>query len=227
MGRKIFISYKYGDTQVLPLSLDPFKTTRVRDYVTELQAFLDREDELNKGEDDGFDLSQFKDETIASKLRDKIYDSSITIVVISKGMKETQKNEADQWIPWEVAYSLRETTRKKRTSRSNAVLAVVLPDEYGQYDYYVVDESCPFCKCRTLKTNVLFKILANNMFNVKKPKFSNCPHHSVHSPVYVGDYSYIESVKWSEFIRNIKWHLDKAKSLNDRIAEYSITKSIS
>ena len=226
MGRKVFVSYKYGDTQVQSLGLGPFTITRVRDYVTELQGVLERGDELNKGEDDGVDLSQFKDDTIASKLRDKIYDSSITIVVVSKGMKDLSKSERDQWIPWEVAYSLRETTRNDRTSRSNAILAIVLPDEYGRYDYYIVDESCPYCKCRTLNTNLLFGVLSKNMFNIKKPTYNNCPHHAAHWPVFVGDYSYIESVKWSDFKINVKAYLDKSKSLNDRIAEYSISKTI-
>ena len=225
MGRKVFVSYKYADDQVKPLTDSIFDDTKVRDYIDKLQEYLDAEDEVNKGEADGEDMSGFKDSTIASKLRDKIYDSSITICVISKGMKEFITAESDQWIPWEISYSLKEHARNGRTSQTNAVLAVVLPDKNGSYEYYIVDESCPHCKSRTLKTDFLFQILRDNMFNINSPDLSDCDQHGS-GKVYLGNSSYIHSVKWSDFVGNVGHYLDLSSEINDNIEGYEITKTV-
>ena len=80
-----------------------------------------------------------------------MYDSSLTIILISPNMKEPNTWEKSQWIPWEISYSIRKTTRGYYTSQRNAVLAVVLPDKHGNYNYY--------------KSMRLFSILQANIVN--------------------------------------------------------------
>ena len=140
MGRKIFVSYKFADSSVQNLKSDENST--VRDYVTEFENVLESSDHIYKGESDDTDLSELEDDTIWEKLKDRIYDSSITVIFISPNMKETSVLDRDQWIPWEVSYSLKETSRKNKngdsvTSKTNAMVAVVLPDQNGSYSYYL------------------------------------------------------------------------------------------
>lgn len=227
MGRKIFVSYKYGDTQVQDLNIyeDTFWgkqkiETKARHYVNELSKVLESEDHIFKGEDDGQSLVDFSDEYIESSLRNKIYDSSITVVLVSKGMKNWN-NEKDQWIPWEISYSLKEYTRNGRTSLSNGLIAVVLPDNFNSYDYYISRDEV--CNCKNLKTDFLFQILRDNMFNIKSPNTSKC---SNGSTVYHGDSSYIQSIKWSEFIENPNYYLNKAIEIRDNKSAYTITKTV-
>lgn len=237
MGKNIFVSYKYADSQVQDLNIyetekDFFGnilrkkvTTTARHYVDKIDELLEDGDHIFKGEDDGEDMSTLKDATIGSKLGDKIFYSSVTIVLISKGMKEAYCVEQDQWIPWEISYSLKEQSREGGRSNTNAVLAVVLPDKLGGYDYYIEDSSCPYCKCRTLKTDFLFQILRDNMFNVKKPVFTECKNH-VGSIPYQGYSSFIHSVKWVDFISSTNKYIDIAVAIRQNINDYELTKTV-
>ncbi|MBO7593689.1 MAG: TIR domain-containing protein [Salinivirgaceae bacterium] len=219
MGRKIFVSYKYADDKVQPLSY--YGTTTVRDYVDKLQYLIDATDNINKGEDDGEDMSSLADATIASKLGDKIFDSSVTIVLISKGMRE-YKPEKDQWIPWEISYSLREQSRGLGRSKTNAVLAVVLPDEKGSYEYFITDSTC----CRTLHTDFLFDILSKNMFNEKEPQKYNCTVcGGVH---YSGESSFIKSVKWCDFYNKDAFnrYINAAIEIKRHMDNYKVIKNL-
>lgn len=147
MAQKVFISYKYADGNVAPLfDRDLYSSTWVpellnpttaRNYVTELQKRGSADTLfINKGEEDDNDLSKYSESTIQAKLYARIYDSSVTAVLISPNMKEPLKDENMQWIPREISYSLKEFTRSDRTSHSNSLIFVVLPDRNGNYAYF-------------------------------------------------------------------------------------------
>lgn len=220
MGKKIFVSYKYADSSVQPLRGLPWgDVTTARHYVDILQSKLDKEDHINKGEKDGEDLSDFADETIWSKLREKIYDSSVTIVLISPNMKDMRKSEKDQWIPWEISYSLRETMRNDKTSRRNGVLAVVLPDSIGSYNYAIENKTCCGSGCNYWHTDKLFWILRKNMFNQCNKTHAEC---TIGDSVYRGWPSYIHMVRWGDFIGNIQFWISHAESIQNNKTEYDI-----
>ena len=224
MGHKIFISYKYGDTSVQRLARTPYgEPTIVRHYVDEIQARLKEGDHINKGELDGEDLSQFKDETIASKLRDKIYDSSVTVVLISPRMKELYTPEKDQWIPWEISYSLREVPRADRVSRANALLGVVLPDVNGSCEYVITNRTCCPSGCIYRNRTNLFAIIQENTFNRKRP-----PQHTCNIQDIIWDYpsSYMHIVSWPTFISNMDRAIEDAIAIRDRISEFDIHKQV-
>jgi hypothetical protein len=221
MGKKIFISYKYGDSLVQRLPVVPFyESTTARHYVDEIQGMIEHEDHINKGENDGEDMSSLADSTIGSKLGDKIFDSTVTIVLISKGMK-TNEPEREQWIPWEVSYSLREQSRQGQNSKTNAVLALVLPDENGSYEYFITYNQA--CRSRTLHTPFLFDILRENMFNVKNPETRDCNGNTIYS----GYSSYIHSVKWEDFVKDgINKYIKIAVDIYKNRDNYEIRKNL-
>jgi len=221
MGKKIFVSYKYADNQVKRLEgLSIFESTTPRNYLDKFEEKLEDEDDIYKGESDDEDLSDLEDETIAEKLKDRIYDSSVTVVFVSKGMKEYLKSEKLQWIPWEISYSLKEISRGGKTSLTNAVLAVVLPDENGNYDYYLTRNT--ECNSRNLNTNFLFPIMKKNMFNLNNATTSDCNGNTL----YHGYSSYMETVKWEDFIDDYKKHIDVAVSIFDNRSNYDIKKEL-
>lgn len=220
MSRKIFVSYKYSDSLVHPLPNILSEQTTARHYVDQLQTLLAEDDHIYKGENDDESLEGFKDTTIESRLRAKIFDSSITVVLVSKGMKELHTPEKDQWIPWEVAYSMKVMRRGEKTSNTNAVLAVILPDENGKYEYFI--ETNETCGCKILKTSVLFQIHRDNMFNVKNPDTRDCNGHIIYS----GYSSYIQSVKWVDFKANISKYINVAKRIQDDLENYTLCKTV-
>ncbi len=145
MGRKIFVSYKYKDNNVksMPNVTQP---TWPCDYVDYIKNHVLSGDDIYKGEDSNEDISAWSEDAIWQHLKDKIYDSTITIVLISPNMKEPGRWQKSQWIPWEISFSIRETTRNSRMSHRNAILAVILPDKAGLFDYYDQNNLFPILK---------------------------------------------------------------------------------
>ncbi len=115
MAHKTFISYKYSEAREL------------RDKIIEALG-----DDANyyKGEtSDSPDLTDTSTENIKKNLKDMMYDTSVTIVIISPNMKKSE------WIDWEIEYCLKNITRKNRTSHTNGVVGVIMKHN-GGYSWF-------------------------------------------------------------------------------------------
>ena len=226
-GRKIFVSYKYADDNVENLSSNPWCNSTVRNYVDLLEGYLDSTDHIYKGESDGEDLSMYSEETIREKLRDRIYDSTLTIVMISPNLKDPLKDERSQWIPWVVSFSLKETSRRNSsgqtvTSRSNAMMAIVLPDSTGSYAYYLENRFCCSNNCVTHRTGQLFEIIRRNKFNQIASDSRSC---AASETIWYGEASYIEAVKWADFVASPESYIDAAYDRRNRIDSFDVRKT--
>lgn len=187
----MFVSYKYADSSVQQITNSGYETT-VRDYVDVLSNILDQTDGFYfRGENDGEDLSNQDYRTIEKKLADKMFYTSVTIVLISPEMFENVK-EIEQWIPWEISYSLKNKTRSNGISNMNAILAVVLPDRYGSCNYAMYSNE----HNTYVKKKAFFEIILANMFN----KYYVQHYTDIWgNPMYVPGNSYIALTKWSNF----------------------------
>jgi hypothetical protein len=75
------------------------------------------------------DMTDLATDTIKEKLKDMIFPTSVTIVVISPNMKKSD------WMEGEIKYSLRTQTRGLRTSRPNGIVCVVQKSDEGNCDW--------------------------------------------------------------------------------------------
>lgn len=229
MARKVFVSYKYADEKVAKLqdayyeevngrSQWNFRPTRVRDFVDKLQEKIGN-DNINLGERDGESLEDFSDQQIETHLKKRIRQCSVTIVMISKGMKVSTETENKQWIPWEVSYSLRVVPTGGNTKQMNALLGVVLPDETGTYDWYYREN--PNCNSVTHLNSQLFKILRDNMFNILEKEFRECNGTKIHTK---SEPSLIKTVKWDDFMqsKNYEYYIEKAVDIKDDAESYDV-----
>ena len=224
-SKKIFVSYKYKDYDVL--GLPEYTPTEDTNYLYTPRHYVDKiievvgAEHIYKGEKSDDDASHLSDTTIHSKLKDKLFDSSITIVLLSPNMIDAYEPQEEQWIPNEISYSLRVQQRGEKTSWTNGLILVALPDSNGSYDHAVIDRPCGV---RSWQTQNFFNIIKNNMFNRKDKNHSLCDtcygyHH------HGWDHSYAHPVKWEDFIANHNTYIDRAVALKDAINDFEVVKT--
>ena len=119
MGREVFVSYKYSDAV---------------DTREEIRKKLGREGHFYNGEK-GFIALEKADSTIKEYLKNMIFSTSVTVVIISPSVKYSN------WVDWEIRYSLREQSRNGITSHRNGIVCVVQCTKD-----YLRNENCSWAK---------------------------------------------------------------------------------
>ena len=202
MAHKTFISYKYSEARDL------------RDRIIEA---LGDDATYYKGEtSDSPDLTDTSTENIKRVLRNMMYDTSVTIVIISPHMKESK------WIDWEIEYSIKDNTRKSRTSHTNGVIGVIMKSE-GSYSWFkTTRNNSDGCSSSSYDESKVYDIINNNRFN-QNPKQYSC---QVCKTLNSLTGSYIAYVEEDDFLDDPAMYIDNAyeKSENDA-SGYDLTKT--
>ena len=151
MARKTFISYKYSEAQKLR---------------NDILKALGNDAIYYQGENsDSPDLTDKTTEHIKSLLTDMMYNTSVTIVIISPEMKNSK------WINWEIEYCIKQITRAGRTSKKNGLVGVIMKVN-GGYDWFKVQTSNQDgCKAISYKDDLLYDIIRKNRANQTPKKY--------------------------------------------------------
>ena len=202
MARETFISYKYSEAQ------------GVRDRILRK---LGDDARYYRGETaDSPNLTDTKVDNIKSNLRDMMYGTSVTIVVISPAMIMSE------WIDWEIKYSLKEISRDGRTSKTNGIVGVIMRVN-GSYNWLANNvTNTDGCSSRHVEATLLFDIINNNRFNLISENRYACPVCQSYDRLKG---SFISLIEEDLFLSNPSFYIENAyeKSLN--LGSYEICKA--
>ena len=149
-------------------------------------------------------------------LKDMMYDTSVTIVIISPNMKKSE------WIDWEIEYCLKNITRKNRTSHTNGVVGVIMKHNGGYSWFKHSNQNEDGCLYISYDETKIYDIINNNRFN-QNPKVYSC---TKCKTVNALTGSYIAYVTEEDFLSDPNKYINNAydKSENDALG-YDLVKT--
>ena len=201
MAHKTFISYKYNEA------------TETRDKI--IKALGDDATFYNGETSESPDMSDESTTKIKNSLKDMIYDTSVTIVVLSPNMIQSN------WIDWEIEYSLKCISRNGRTSKMNGIVCII-QDNNG-YDWIRGSRNKDDgCKVTVYEDILMYEIINKNRFN-QEPKEYNCSTCKCYDPL-TG--SYISIITEDAFLKKPKDYIENAFDKSQNESNYEITKQI-
>lgn len=201
MARKTFISYKYSEAQ------------NFRDRI--IDALGDDATYYQGEQSDSPDLTDTSTENIKSNLKDMIFGTSVTIVIVSPNLTQSK------WIDWEIEYSLKEISRDGRTSKTNGIVGVVMKVG-GGYDWLVkITKKDDGCATRNIDNSKLYEIINKNRYNLQTDDRYACSHCKTYSQL---DGSYISLIDEDEFIKDPSKYIENAYDKSQNLDNYKLSK---
>lgn len=199
MAHKTFISYKNSEA------------TGLRDRIIEA---LGEDAKYYQGEHSGSpDMSDEKTEKIRNYLKDMIWGTSVTIVIISPHICESE------WISWEISYSLRMVGRGGITSRTNGVVGVIQKVN-GSYDWLVQHHmSNDGCCSVTYNNSPIPEIILKNRNNAFPTQWF-CQRCGIYDEF---KNSYISFVFEDTFLSNPQLYIEDAYNKSQHLEGFNIS----
>ncbi|MEG0928707.1 MULTISPECIES: TIR domain-containing protein [Weeksellaceae] len=200
MAKKTFISYKYDEAQEL------------RDKILRK---LGEDAKYYQGEtSESPDLSDASTERIKEYLKDMIFSTSVTIVIISPKMNESK------WIDWEIEYALHEYKRGETTSRSNGVVGVIM-NVNGSTDWLKIHgNNVHGTSTVRYRNEYLYPIIYLNRYN-SNPEIKHCSECDTYDFM---NGSYITLVDEFEFLNDPNSYIDNAFDKSKQLSNYKLKK---
>jgi hypothetical protein len=200
MARKTFISYKYSEAQGL------------RDTII---AKLGKDAQFYQGEtSSSADLTDTKTENIKKTLTDMMHGTSVTIVIISPNIKQSN------WIDWEIEYCLKEITRQDRTSKTNGIVCVIQKVN-GDYSWFKgSNQQADGCSSSSYSEHLVYDIIKNNRYNQRPKKYICNSCQSIDA--LTG--SYISYVEEGTFLSDPQKYIENAFEKSEDVDGYDLVK---
>lgn len=201
MARKTFIAYKYSEA------------VNLRDKIIEK---LGDDSRYYQGETAASpDMSGQKIDRIKESLKNMIFQTSVTIVIISPNLKDSD------WVDWEIQYSLKEYKRQSKTSKTNGVVGVIMKYN-GGYDWLVSrTQNSDGCVSRCIDDSKLYGIIQNNRFNLNTDNKYSCPTCKSYDQLKG---SYISLIDEERFLNNPAWFIENAYDKSKETENYILSK---
>lgn len=201
MARETFIAYKYSEAQDL------------RDEIIEK---LGTDASYYQGETaESPDMTGETIDKIKNGLKDMIFGTSVTIVIISPNLKKSD------WVDWEIEYSLKEYKRQTTTSRTNGIVGVVMKYN-GSYDWLISsNQNSDGCTTRYIDDTKLYEIIKGNRYNLETDDKYSCPNCQSFDQL---NGSYIALVEEESFLKNPSHYIENAYDKSKAKGNYGLKK---